>query len=124
LHQTLPIITWNRKTTGELKIHYSEKPEKITVWSADNFLTRDFRYSCAIHYQPTDIIVNELETKLIIPNAKQGWRASYVELDFPDGLRASTPIFISPDAYPKKNQIMPSQGMCLLITPEHKNIAK
>ncbi|HEY2567285.1 MAG TPA: hypothetical protein VGH95_06250 [Candidatus Aquirickettsiella sp.] len=70
-----------------------------------------------------DIIVNEQETKLIIPNAKQGWRASYVELDFPDGLRASTPIFISPDAYPK-NQIMSPQGMCLLITPEHKNIAE
>lgn len=123
-HQTLPIITWNRKTTGELKIHYSEKPEKIIVWSANNPLTRDFRYSCAIHYQPTDIIVNKQESKLIIPNVKQGWRASYVELDFPDGLRASTPIFISPDAYPKKNQIMPPQGMCLLITPEHENIAE
>ena len=122
-HQALPVITWNR-TADELKIDYSEKPSKIILWSAENPITRDFRFSCAIHYQPTDIQVKEQVSKLKIPTSKQGWSASYVELDFPDGLRASTPIFISPNTYPKKNQIMPPQGMCLLIKPEHKNVTE
>ncbi|WP_342220145.1 PhoPQ-activated protein PqaA family protein [Rickettsiella endosymbiont of Miltochrista miniata] len=122
-HQALPVITWNRTEDG-LKIDYSEKPSKIILWSAENPITRDFRYSCAIHYQPTDIMVNGRVSKLKIQTSKQGWSASYVELDFPDGLRVSTPIFISPNTYPKKNQIMPPQGMCLLINPEHKNVTK
>lgn len=117
-HQALPVLTWNRETTGKLKIHYSEKPSKIIMWSAENPITRDFRYSCSIHYRPMELKADEPETELTIPSAKQGWKASYVELDFADGLRASTPIFISPDTYPKKNQVMPSQGMCLLINPE------
>ncbi|MEN9916252.1 MAG: hypothetical protein RLY40_184 [Pseudomonadota bacterium] len=116
-HHTLPSITWDKKTTGELKIRYSEKPEKIILWSAENPITRDFRFSCGIHYHPKDLRIDKQEIKLIIPNSRQGWSAFYVELDFTDGLKASTPIFISPDTYPKKNQIMPSQGMCSLITP-------
>ena len=119
-HQALPIINWN-KNGDELNIHYSEKPSKIIVWSAENPITRDFRYSCAIHYRPMEVTADEQEIELTIPSAKQVWRAFYVELDFSDGLRASTPIFISPDTYPKKNQIMPPQGMCLLIKPEHEN---
>ncbi len=90
------------------------------MWSAENPITRDFRYSCVIHYQPTDIMVNEQASKINIPASKQGWSASYVELDFTGGLRTSTPIFISPDTYPNKNQIMPPQGMCQLIIPERK----
>jgi PhoPQ-activated pathogenicity-related protein len=120
-HQVLPVIIWNRETTGKLKIHYSEKPSKIIMWSAENPITRDFRYSCAIHYRPMEVKADGQETELTIPNSKQGWKASYVELDFPDGLQTSTPIFISPDTYPKKNQIMPPQGMCLLIEPEPEN---
>lgn len=116
-HQRLPIITWHKKTTGELKIRYSERPIKIILWSAENQISRDFRYSCAIHYHPTDLRIDEQETQLIIPSIKEGWSASYVELDFAGGLKASTPIFISPDTYPKKNQIMPPKGMCMLITP-------
>ncbi|TLY48472.1 MAG: hypothetical protein E6K54_00225 [Gammaproteobacteria bacterium] len=123
-HQPLPIVTWNKEITGELKIRYSEKPVKIILWSAENPITRDFRYSCAIHYHPTDLMIDEQEIKIIIPSAKQGWNASYVELDFKDGLRASTSIFISPDIYPKKNQIMPSQGMCQLITPDTEAISR
>ena len=119
-HQTLPAITWNRNA-DELKIHYSEKPSKIILWSAENSITRDFRYSCEIYYQPTNLEVNEHVSKLKLPTSKQGWEASYVELDFPDGLKASTPIFIFPNTYPKKNQIMPPQGMCLLITPKPEN---
>lgn len=122
-HQALPVITWNR-TADELNIHYSEKPSKIILWSAENLLTRDFRYSCAVHYRPIDIVASQKASKIKIITPKQGWRATYIELDFPDGLRASTPIFISPNTFPKKNQIMPSRGMCLLIKPEDENTAK
>ena len=122
-HQALPVITWNR-TADELNIHYSEKPSKIILWSAENLLTRDFRYSCAVHYRPIDIVASQKASKINITTPKQGWRATYIELDFPDGLRASTPIFISPNTFPKKNQIMPSHGMCLLINPENENTAK
>ncbi|MFZ0219213.1 MAG: PhoPQ-activated protein PqaA family protein [Candidatus Aquirickettsiella sp.] len=123
-HQALPVITWDKNTLGELKIRFSENPSKIILWSATNPITRDFRYSCAIHYQPTHLTIEGQEIKLIIPSPKQGWSASYVELDFPDDLRVSTPIFISPDTYPKKNQIMPPQAMCLLIKPETENITE
>lgn len=116
-HQQLPVVTWSKKTTGELKIDYSEKPAKIILWSAENPITRDFRYSCAIHYHPTELKIDAHAIKLIIPSVKRGWSASYIELDFSDGLKASTPIFISPNIYPKKNQIMSPQGMCLLIRP-------
>jgi PhoPQ-activated pathogenicity-related protein len=123
-YQRLPVVTWNKKTTGELKIRYSEKPAKIILWSAENPMSRDFRYSCAIHYHPTDLRIEEQEIKLIIPSTKKGWSASYVELDFTDGLKTSTPIFISPDTYPKKGQITPPLGMCLLITPSPETSTK
>lgn len=63
--------------------------EMISFLPLENPHTRDFRYSCAIHYHPTDLMVNEQVSKFKIPTSKQGWRASYVELDFPDGLRAA-----------------------------------
>ncbi len=71
-HKRLPIVTWNKITTGELKIRYSEKPAKIILWFAENPISQDFRYSCAIHYHPTDLRIDEHETKLIIPSTKQG----------------------------------------------------
>lgn len=120
-HQALPIITWGKNNAGELLIQYSENPSKIILWSAENPITRDFRYSCAIHYRSTNIKINKQETKLSIPIPKKGWNAVYIELVFPDGLLASTPVFISPDTYPKKNQIMPQQGMCLLIKSKPGN---
>jgi PhoPQ-activated pathogenicity-related protein len=120
-HQALPIITWQKSSPNELKIHYSEQPSRIVLWAAKNPITRDFRYSCAVHYQPTDLMAGKKEIILTIPESNQGWSASFIELDFPDGLSTSTPIFIFPDTYPRKNQIMSSQGMCLLIKTEDSN---
>lgn len=120
-HRVLPIITWKKNHTGKLLIRYSEKPSKIILWLAKNPIARDFRYTCAIYYQSTSVKLGAHASTLNIPVPKKGWNAAFVEFVFPDGLLASTPIFISPEIYPKKNQTMPSQGMCLLIKSKSEN---
>lgn len=73
---------------------------KILLWSAQNAITRDFRYVCEIHYQPKELKLGKrtATAKIYVPN--QGWSAAFIETDFADGLRASASIFIYPDSYP------------------------
>ncbi|MGL4861213.1 MAG: PhoPQ-activated protein PqaA family protein, partial [Enterobacteriaceae bacterium] len=45
-----------------MQIHFSEKPQQVLLWSADNPEARDFRYRCGLIWHPTSLPVTNLNT--------------------------------------------------------------
>lgn len=112
-NQPLPDINFKMDSKQNLVINSTEIPKFAKLWLAHNPITRDFRRACDILYSPTNVPIsgNQIITQIITPQS--GWDASFVELFFKDGLKATTPINTLPDTYPKKT--MPQKGMCLII---------
>lgn len=123
-NKKLPIIQWeindniNTKKQHNLKIKFNEKPESITAWLALNPTDRDFRYACNIRYLGNPISVprkNEFTYSLLEP--EKGWNALLFELQFQDGLVATTPVFIFPeDVYPSMPPVTKSL-QCSTLPP-------
>ncbi|PHM75152.1 PhoPQ-activated pathogenicity-related family protein [Xenorhabdus kozodoii] len=89
-----------------LTVSFSEKPVKITRWTAINPVARDFRYACGIRYIPSLLDIPSDE-KIDIPlnYTSPGWEATYIEATFDDGYVATTQVYITPDE--KYSQVAP-----------------
>lgn len=86
-----------------LIVNFSEKPVKITRWTAKNSEARDFRYACGIKYIPSSLD-KSAENKIEIPLSytAPGWEAIFIEATFNDGYVATTQVHIIPDEkYPR-----------------------
>ncbi|HAU3345617.1 TPA: PhoPQ-activated pathogenicity-related family protein [Salmonella enterica subsp. houtenae serovar 1,40:z4,z23:-] len=116
----------NKKTAPQIKsfihnkkltTHFSEKPVKITLWTAINTKARDFRYSCGIRYTSSSIDIppdNKVDVLLDYPN--YGWEATYIEATFSDGFVGTTQVYITPDEkYAKTTP--PSEGEACQTLP-------
>lgn len=118
-HHPIPEVKsyiFESDSTGKkLTISYTEKPIKATRWQAVNTITRDFRYACGIQYIPTPLTIGESNTSATIAIPDMGWTAAYIELEFSDGLRASSSIYVYPSTYPDSTQVMPQRDYCRLI---------
>jgi PhoPQ-activated pathogenicity-related protein len=98
-------------TGANLAISFSESPVKLVQWRAQNPHNRDFRQTCGICYEATELNVppgKELNVSLRNPDI--GWSATYVEATMTDGLILSTPVQVLPDVYPNTmpHQIEPA----------------
>jgi PhoPQ-activated pathogenicity-related protein len=98
-------------TGANLAISFSEPPVKLVQWRAQNPHNRDFRLTCGICYEATELNVppgKELNVSLRNPDI--GWSATYVEATMTDGLVLSTPVQVLPDVYPNTmpHQIEPA----------------
>ncbi|MGR4048203.1 PhoPQ-activated protein PqaA family protein [Kosakonia cowanii] len=101
--KALPAITERRQDNNHLRLHFSEQPEKVVIWRANNPLARDFRYVCGVRYEaspPPAMSGNMLSVALTEP--EQGWQATFVEATFSDGFVATSQAYITPDErYPE-----------------------
>lgn len=102
-NKTMPEVSASAKD-NTLTVNFSEKPQKITRWTAINASDRDFRYACDIRYTPTPIHSGADNTvTLALGHATSGWEATFVEAIFDDGYVATTQVYITPDGrYPDK----------------------
>lgn len=102
----LPVLDiQSKEETGKTKLllRFSEKPTKIVQWTAVNPLTRDFRYTSGIRYQSQEVAIpsSSKQSKITIEVPKEGWSATFVELEFSDGWIITTPVYVMPNTYPK-----------------------
>ncbi|MBF6638479.1 PhoPQ-regulated protein [Rouxiella silvae] len=117
-------VTVEKHSNAEtLTLHFSERPVRLSLWSANNPHSRDFRFACNIRYQQSALplpVNNAMQLNLVYP--PQGWSAAFIEATFSDGYVATTPIFISKDdTYPDKApekigsacQTLPGRGLGL-----------
>lgn len=49
-------------------------------------ITRDFRYSCGIQYQASNLVFNQQKSTATLTLPLNGWQANYIEMSFADGL--------------------------------------
>lgn len=87
------------QSNDTLMLNFSETPINITQWRADNHNARDFRYACGIRYEATDITAAS-SVSVTLETPSQGWRATFVEARFADGLVITTPVTVLPKRYP------------------------
>lgn len=103
--QTRPRISWSFEHGG-LRVRSEPAPQAARLWQASNPKRRDFRDdSIGDAWTSTPLAVNaqgEMAAPLATP--KRGWRAWFVELDYPhvDGRPQAytTPVFVQPNTLP------------------------
>lgn len=101
-NRPLPHLSYSPGQTGypHGQIIFSETPTKTVQWSATNPQARDFRYACGLRYVPTTL--PSLPSDQTISSTHAGWKATFVEAWFGDGLSLTSPVQISPDtSYPE-----------------------
>lgn len=91
--------------TQTLRITFSERPEIVILWTAVNPTCRDFRYAYGVQYAPELLTLppGKKELSVSFENPTAGWKATFIEAIFKDGFIATTPVYISPKAYPQAN---------------------
>jgi PhoPQ-activated pathogenicity-related protein len=82
-----------------MRLGFSETPVEIVQWVAANPLARDFRYACGIRYEAIPISPGENVT-VSMTTPDKGWKSSFVEAKFADGLVVTTPARVFSDIYP------------------------
>lgn len=107
----IPELTW-KVADGELIVHASREPVRITAWSADNPSARDFRVEAIGEvWTPTPILPDEQGAYRVQMTApEQGWRAWMVDAEFVvekqnQRLVFSTPVWIVPDTLPFEDAV-------------------
>ncbi|MDC9621880.1 PhoPQ-activated protein PqaA family protein [Xenorhabdus sp. XENO-7] len=105
------------KTERTLTVNFSEKPVKVTRWTAINLAARDFRYVCGIRYTSSSLEISTGESvKIPLSYKAPGWEATYIEATFHDGYVATTQVYITPDEkYPVVAP--PSNGIACQTLP-------
>ncbi|CDH00736.1 hypothetical protein [Xenorhabdus bovienii] len=98
-------------------MNFSEKPVKVTRWTAINLAARDFRYVCGIRYTSSSLEISTGESvKIPLSYKAPGWEATYIEATFHDGYVATTQVYITPDdKYPVVAP--PSNGIACQTLP-------
>lgn len=120
--RNMEIPSVESKLTGRvLTASFSEKPLKITRWTANNPTSRDFRYACHVRFTPTVVATGAGDRVSVSVNDKAvGWEATYLEATFKDGFIATTQVYITPDTrYPQtappsagaRCQTLPGRGL-------------
>lgn len=107
---------WNMQASAlELKVEGDEQPQRALLWQARNPDARDFRKACGIAYHASAVVMGPDPVQRIpvdLPAA--GWAASFVELQFADGLVLTTPVHVTPDdAFPAQPPAE-GEGRCRL----------
>lgn len=91
-----------QKNSQVLTAHFFESPQKITLWTANNPISRDFRYACGIRYTSSPLeLTSKGDVEVLLKTPTTGWQATFIEATFNDGLVVTTPVYILPkDRYP------------------------
>lgn len=105
-NRALPVIQSTFNERGPVNVfaaQFSEPPASVKLWHASNLQARDFRFSSGIRYRATAIPVDiNNNVRVVIPVAKQGWEALFLEATFEDGFVATTPVYVTPrDTFPE-----------------------
>jgi len=100
----LPVIAMRASphlSTQRLGLHFSEAPVRVVQWTAVNPTARDFRHPCGIRYVAEDVkLADPLNADMLIDTPENGWKATFVETTFADGLVVTTPVQVMPTHYP------------------------
>ena len=113
----MPSVHWDLKG-NDLKVTSTVPPKSAKLWSAINPHARDFRLtpdnSTVKPFIAKELAVkcdNVCRAKVSIANPKNGWKASFIELEFANppfkNFTVTTQIFITPDTFPAKPKPKP-----------------
>ncbi len=102
----LPEYTWEFPAPNRIVVRTTVEPSAVRLWQAANPSARDFRFSTigpawtSTPLEPTGDKVYEAA----VQTPSQGWRAFFVELEFPSPFLVSyvftTPVRVVPDTMP------------------------
>jgi PhoPQ-activated pathogenicity-related protein len=101
-----PRFTWSVAKDGTIRVQTQTKPEKVTLWRAENPDARDFRLEkLGPAYKATPLTETKPGEYTVLPSKpSHGWTASFVELRFPSETKYplvfTTGVAITPDTLP------------------------
>lgn len=83
-----PSLTWTVSAAGKIEnILTHGQPASVKLWEAENPEVRDFRLASNIHYSSQELSGNcvndHCQYPVIITSPAKGWKASFVEVTFP-----------------------------------------
>ena len=88
-------------TSIQLHLTFSEKPTRITQWTALNPKTRDFRFNCGVRYTAKALPV-AMDVQMTLRAPEEGWSAQFTETEYADGVVETTMVKVLPDTYPNQ----------------------
>ena len=102
----LPSFTWEFPSPERIVVKTKDHPSAVRVWQASNRNARDFRLEAIgpawVSTEIQDSGGGVFEAAVEVPS--RGWRAYFVELEFPSGspvpLTFTTPLRVVPDTLP------------------------
>ncbi len=111
------VSDWNEASTSlHLSWRGSERPQRMRLWQAHNPHARDFRKACGIAYKAQAIEVADAEQQQVpVGVAETGWTASFIEMEYADGLLVTTPVRVAPVAMFPAQPPAEQGGRCRLV---------
>lgn len=100
-NEVLPQFTWKLLAPGKLEIQSDIKPQAMRIWSAHNPEKRDFRLEILgdkWQSSPADLAASNIPI-INVTSPEQGFKAFFVELDFPNKRDSKKPIQLTTEVY-------------------------
>jgi len=117
--QPLPTVVsgWDEASASlQLSWKGSERPRRMALWQAHNLHARDFRKACGISYEADSIEVADAQHQWVrVGVPEKGWTASFIELEYPDGLIMTTPVQVAPMGIFPAQPPAEQGGRCSLV---------
>jgi PhoPQ-activated pathogenicity-related protein len=101
-----PSFSWKFADDGSIRVKTASRPTAVTLWQATNTRARDFRLATIGGAYTSSNLTDQGDGLYIgkVPDPKQGWTASFVEMTFPTGgpysYKFSTGVRVVPDRLP------------------------
>lgn len=120
----LPQLSWQYGSNSEIHVNFTDVPSSVSLWSATNEHTRDFRMQTfGPGYQSTPIDIRTLQpgttSKFSIEPPEKGWTAWFVEMIYDIGFvrpfKVSTEVRVAPDRLPFKDKAIDKPTSLTLV---------